>query len=116
MIVLHNVIGFFHAELFVKLYGILVCDEVHSDVLFTTGYLMCGFHQAAADTLPLISTIHTEVRNVEPIRKVRYTEQCADQKPFLISRGEAYRNVFDKLFNAAFKAFLRLLRAEIRSL
>ena len=73
MIVLHHIVGFFHAALFVERYGVFVGDQIHRDVLFTAGQLMSGFHQALADSLAGIIPVHSQIGDVEPIRVIRNT-------------------------------------------
>ena len=64
MIILHNIIGFFHAELFVEGDGIVVCYEVDRNVLFSSRNFMSGLHKPAAYALTLKASVNTEVGNI----------------------------------------------------
>ena len=60
MVILHYIVRFSHPELFIKRHGVLVCDQIDRDILFSACEFVRGFHQPFADPLTLIASVYAE--------------------------------------------------------
>ena len=113
VIVLHHIVCFFHAALFVEEHGAFVCNQKDCDDLFSAGQLMSGFHQALADSLAGIIPVHSQIGDVEPIRVIRKAIQHAHQQPLFSPSSEADGNRIHQAGDPLLKAFFGVLGAKI---
>ena len=67
MIVFHDIFRFFHAKLFVERYSLFIGHKIYSNLRFPAAHLMGFLHQLPADALPLIFSVHAEIRNKQPV-------------------------------------------------
>jgi len=56
VVILHNIARLFHSKLFIEPNGILICDQIHSNILLAARKVMRGFHKPSADSLSFVSS------------------------------------------------------------
>lgn len=116
MIVLHYVVGLFHAAFFIEGHGVFIGDQIYRDVLLAPGQLMRGLHQAPADALVGIVPIHPQIGDIEPIGVICQSVQRAHQLPLRIASRQADGNRIYKAGDPLLKPLFGVLGSQVGSL